>query len=163
VTGAGRQRGLLAAALLAVLAAAAAGRFRRIEVAGDSMRPVLEPGDRVVVMRTGAPRTGDIVACADPGHPDRTVVKRVAALPGGHLVLSDGTRLAAGHGYIVLGDNSNASIDSRHFGPIDLKSIIGRLIFRYVPEPRAGFISRRSARFAFETGLGHARSVEKLP
>jgi nickel-type superoxide dismutase maturation protease len=147
VTNAAHRRMLLASALLGVLVGVAAPRFRRIEITGESMLPVLEPGDRVVVVRAGRPRTGDIVACADPRNPNRTVVKRVAGL-------------AAGHGYVVLGDNAGASTDSRHFGPIDPNLIIGRLIFRYMPERRAGVILRRSARFAFETGVGPARSVE---
>lgn len=152
---------LLAMALLGVVAGLATRGFRRIEITGESMVPALEPGDRVVVVRAGRLRTGDIVACADPGNPNRTVVKRVAALPGGYLPLEAGAGVAAGNGYIVLGDNSDASTDSRHFGPIGANLIIGRLIFRYMPEHRAGVISRRSARFAFETGRRHARSVEK--
>jgi nickel-type superoxide dismutase maturation protease len=147
VTHAGHRRTALAAVLVGVLAGLAARRFRRIEITGESMLPALEPGDRVVVVRAGRPRTGDIVACADPDKPNRTLVKRVVAV--------------AGHRYIVLGDNSDASTDSRHFGPIDADSVIGRLIFLYFPERRAGIISRRSARFAFETGGRHARSVEK--
>jgi nickel-type superoxide dismutase maturation protease len=157
---AGHRRRLFATVLFGVLGGMAARRSRRIEITGGSMLPALEPGDRVVVVRAGRPRTGDIVACADPGHPNRTVVKRVAAVPGGYLRLEDGRDLAAGQGYIVLGDNSGASTDSRHFGPISLDLIIGRLIFRYLPERRAGVISRRSARFAFEPGGVHARSVK---
>jgi nickel-type superoxide dismutase maturation protease len=150
---------LLATALLGVLAGTAARRFQRIEITGESMVPALEPGDRVVVVRAGRLRTGDIVACADPRNPNRTVVKRVAALPGEHLDLDGGTSLAAGHGYVVLGDNSGASTDSRHFGPIGADLIIGRLIFRYLPDRRLGVMARRSARCAFEIGGRRARSV----
>ncbi len=105
--------------------------IRRIEVVGESMTPALEPGDRVIVLGVGRLRTGDLVACVDPRDRELVMVKRVAGRdPGG--------------GYIVLGDNSDASTDSRHFGPIDDNSIIGRLIYRYLPGPRAGFIWRRS-------------------
>jgi signal peptidase I len=104
--------------------------LRRIEVTGESMTPVLEPGDRVVVLGVGRPRTGDLVACIDPRDGERIMVKRVAGRdPGG--------------GFIVLGDNSGASTDSRHFGPIDGNLVIGRLIYRYLPGPRAGVIWRR--------------------
>ncbi len=105
--------------------------IRRIEVTGESMRPVLEPGDRVVVLGVGRPRAGDLVACVDPRDPGRVMVKRVA-------------RRDPGGGYIVLGDNPNLSTDSRHFGPIGGKLIIGRLIYRYLPAGRSGFIWRRS-------------------
>ena len=104
--------------------------IRRIEVTGESMSPALEPGDRVVVLGVGRPRVGDLVACIDPRDPERIMVKRVAGRdPGG--------------GYIVLGDNSSASTDSRDFGPIDDNLIIGRLFYRYLPAPRAGVIWRR--------------------
>ena len=104
--------------------------FRRIEVTGESMRPVLEPGDRVIAIGLGRPRPGDLVACVDPRDPARVMVKRVA---GRH----------SGGGYVVLGDNSDHSTDSRHFGPIAAKLIIGRLVYRYLPAARSGPIWRR--------------------
>lgn len=104
----------------------AARRIRRVEVTGASMQPALEPGDRVLVVRAGRLRTGDIVAFPDPRLPQRTMVKRVAA--------------AAGDGVVVLGDNPDASTDSRHFGPIRNESIVGRLVYRYGPEVRRGWI-----------------------
>ena len=156
-----RKRWLVSAGVLGATGLCTARRVRRVAVTGDSMSPTLQPGDRVLVLRAGQHRVGDIVACVDPRDPDRRLVKRVAAVPGGHLKVEGGVPLAAGPGYIVLGDNLRASTDSRHFGPIDTDLIIGRLFFRYVPEGRSGFISRRSARFAFDTGSGHARCVEK--
>lgn len=130
----------LAITILGTLVGLAARRVRRIEITGDSMLPVLEAGDRIVVVRAGRPRVGDVVACADPRHPGRkrTLVKRVAAGPGGYLQLEDGSRMSAGVGYILLGDNSRLSTDSRHFGPTSPKLIIGRLVFRYAPPGRAG-------------------------
>src|SRR5205823_12371876 len=73
--------------------------LRRVEVAGDSMRPTLEPGDRLVVWAPGPVRAGDLVAVRDPRNPARTVVKRVAAV--------------GGEGVAVVGDNPDASTDSR--------------------------------------------------
>ncbi len=156
-----RQRWLVAAAVLVAMGLCAGRRLRRVAVTGDSMLPILQPGDRALALRTGRHRVGDIVACVDPRNRHRSLVKRVAAVPGGHLEMEGGVPLAAGSGYIVLGDNSSASTDSRHFGSIDANLIIGRLFFRYLPEGRAGVISRRSARYACETERGHALSVEK--
>lgn len=104
----------------------AARRIRRVEITGLSMQPALRPGDRVVAIRAGRPRAGDIVAFPDPRSPRRTMVKRVVT--------------AAGGGVLVLGDNKSRSTDSRHFGLVYNNVIIGRLIYRYAPEARRGWI-----------------------
>lgn len=93
---------------------------RLVVVDGDSMRPTLEPGDRLVVLRL-PPRVGDLVALQREG---RVLVKRVAALDGGQLV--------------VHGDNAAASTDSRTFGPVAPSAVLGRVVYRYAPTARAG-------------------------
>jgi nickel-type superoxide dismutase maturation protease len=118
---------LVLVALVGTVAAVLLSRcFRRLEVEGESMRPTLVPGDRVVVRLGVRPRPGDVVALVDPRHPGRTVIKRVAAGP------------VEGAGYVVLGDNSSASTDSRHFGPVERRAIRGRVVWRYWPEDRRG-------------------------
>lgn len=97
---------------------------RRVEVAGDSMRPALEPGDRVVAVRARRARPGDVVVVRDPRHPARLLVKRVAEKGPG--------------GVVVLGDNPAASTDSRAFGPVT--GIWGRARYRYAPADRAGWL-----------------------
>jgi hypothetical protein len=48
------------------------------------MLPALAQGDRLVVIRTGSPLVGDVVALHDPVEPARLLVKRVVAvLPAG--------------------------------------------------------------------------------
>lgn len=94
----------------------------RVEVIGDSMRPALAPGDRLLVVRGARARVGDVVALADPTAPGRTVVKRVAALGPG--------------GVTVLGDNATASTDSRTWGPVPAASVRGRAVYRYLPDSR---------------------------
>jgi signal peptidase I len=42
--------------------------------------------------------------------------------------------------YLVLGDNSRSSLDSRYFGPIKRSAILGPVVFRYYPFNRAGQI-----------------------
>ena len=96
----------------------------RVEVRGDSMRPALEPGDRLVVVRGRRPRPGQVVAVADPRQPGRVVVKRVADVSAA--------------GVVVLGDNSAASTDSRHFGPVATAAVRGRVVYRYWPESSRG-------------------------
>ena len=117
--------------LVPVLGAAALGavglrRLLRLEVHGDSMRPGLQPGDRVLVLRTGRLRVGDLAAVRDPRDPARVVVKRVA---GGSPVT----------GWRVLGDDPDHSTDSRVFGAVGADLVVGRVLYRYHPSERAGF------------------------
>lgn len=88
------------------------------------MRPALEPGDRLLVVRGRRPRPGDVVAVVEPREGGRLVVKRVAEVDGS--------------GVTVLGDNAGASTDSRHYGPVAPGSVRGRAVWRYWPESRRG-------------------------
>ena len=98
----------------------------RVEVAGDSMRPALEPGDRLLVVRGGPVRVGQVVAVGDPRPTPRTLVKRVAAI--------------GPDGVTVLGDNAAASTDSRVLGPVPASAIRGRAFYRYFPDDRRGLL-----------------------
>jgi nickel-type superoxide dismutase maturation protease len=102
--------------------------LRRVVVEGDSMTPTLMPGDRLLVVRACRVRPGDLVAVLDPRQRDRTIVKRV--------------ELVNGDAVTVLGDKSDASTDSRVFGPVDRRDLRGRVIYRYWPEDRRGRLTR---------------------
>lgn len=95
-----------------------------MEVEGDSMLPALQPGDRLLVLRSFRVQVGDVVAVHDPRVPTRTVVKRVAGV--------------GPNGVTVVGDNAAASTDSRAFGPVPMAAIRGRVVYRYLPETRRG-------------------------
>ncbi len=88
------------------------------------MEPVLMSGDRLLVLRRRRPRVGDIVAVADPRPGGRLLVKRVVALQGDEV--------------LVEGDNRSSSTDSRHFGPVDRRAVLGRAVYRYGPPGRSG-------------------------
>jgi len=93
------------------------------------MRPVLEPGDRLLVVRRRRYRVGDLVAARDPRVPERIVVKRVKRVSGADM---------ARRQYEVQGENAEASTDSRHFGPVAHAGIVGRVVYRYGPPGRVG-------------------------
>lgn len=114
--------------LVAAAVTVALRRWRpvsRAEVHGDSMRPALEPGDRLLVLRARV-RPGDVVSFRDPRAGHRTMVKRAAARGPGGLT--------------VLGDNAGASTDSRSFGPVDPSGVRGRAVYRYFPDSRRGLL-----------------------
>ena len=94
----------------------------RYQVAGESMTPALTAGERVLVNRSAywlrRPRAGDVVVVRDPREPARLLIKRIE---GG----------ADGEGYRLLGDNPDASTDSRSFGPVSRDQILGKVWLRY--------------------------------
>lgn len=112
----------------ATVLAAVAARVRRFEVSGQSMRPTLEPGDRLLLLRTRRVGEGDVVVVPDPREGGRLVVKRVV-----------GTSVSD---VIVRGDNPDASTDSRTFGPVARAGIHGRVCYRYFPATRRGRLGR---------------------
>jgi nickel-type superoxide dismutase maturation protease len=97
------------------------------------MAPALRQGDWLLVesltYRTRPPRPGDVVLAADPRHPSRELIKRVAAVD-------------AVKGEVVLaGDASEASTDSRAFGPVPVTAIRWRAAARYWPPERVSVLS----------------------
>ena len=85
------------------------------------MAPGLLPGDRLLMRRCG-PRTalnvGAIVGFEDPRpHRGQLMIKRVASIDGDQV--------------FVLGDNAQASSDSRIFGPVKRSDIQWIVVRRY--------------------------------
>jgi signal peptidase I len=114
--------------------------FKTIEVQGDSMEPTLHEGERMLVSRAywlvGEIKDGDIVVIENP-YEDEVIIKRVYKTAGeivdlaevpeswditsGKYVVPEGT-------IYVLGDNRAVSQDSRHYGPFDLKHVVGKVV-----------------------------------
>jgi nickel-type superoxide dismutase maturation protease len=107
---------------LVTLAAVTSGLPRRIAVEGDSMAPTLLPGDRLLVWPVRRVRPGQVVAVR---HDGRLLVKRVAAV--GNL------------GVEVRGDNPTRSTDSRTFGALPRRAVVGQVLYRYAPSDRSGW------------------------
>jgi signal peptidase I len=157
-------RTLVSAAVYAILIVTFGFQVARVE--GQSMAPTLEDQDRLIVnklvYRIGEPRRGDIVMLYYPLDPNKSFVKRVIAEEGDTVRIVDGrvyvndVPLAddyvpqefRGHDdlapkviepgyYFVLGDHRNNSSDSRHWGLVPKKYIIGKVQLRWWPVPQA--------------------------
>jgi signal peptidase I len=128
-----------------------------------SMEPNLLPHDRVLVnkfiYRFRQPHPGEIVVLKPPSDPGRNYIKRVVATAGERVeiragrVYVDGRPLAesylrvatAGqygptvvpaHDVFVLGDNRGNSEDSRAFGFVPDRNLVGEAILIYWPPSR---------------------------
>ena len=92
----------------------------RFRVQGQSMLPILEPKDLVLVCYTVQVKVGDIVVLRHPFKTDVTLIKYVASVNEQGAVY-------------VLGTNLKESTDSRTLGWISPKLIYGRVQSRIRP------------------------------
>ena len=136
--------------------------FQVARVDGLSMAPTLEDHDRLIVNKLvyeiGEPRPGDIVMLYYPLNPEKMFVKRVIAREGdtvrivdGRVFVNDiplhdeyvpaefrshddwGPQVIQQGYYFVMGDHRNNSSDSRHWGPVPKKYIVGKVKVRWWP------------------------------
>ncbi len=155
---------LVSAAVYAVLIVTFGFQVARVE--GQSMAPTLEDQDRLIVnkfvYKIGEPRRGDIVMLYYPLNPEKSFVKRVIAEEGdtvrivdGRVYVNDiplkddyvppefrshddwGPQVIPEGYYFVMGDHRNNSSDSRHWGMVPKKYIIGKVQLRWWPVPTA--------------------------
>jgi nickel-type superoxide dismutase maturation protease len=120
-----RPMGLVWPILGLLALVAVRGRIDVVVVRGRSMAPTLLPGDRLLVARV-RPRTGDVVLAADPRASGRELIKRVAALDDA--------------GVTLRGDNPAGSTDGRNFGVVPAETVAWRVVARYWPMSRVGFV-----------------------
>ena len=138
--------------------------FQVARVEGQSMAPTLADQDRLIVnklaYRLDRPQVGDIVMLYYPLKPEKSFVKRVIAEEGDQVRIVDGKVyrndvlmddsfvpteyrshddfgpqvIPEGY-YFVMGDHRNNSSDSRHWGNVPEKYIIGKVQLRWWPLP----------------------------
>lgn len=113
---------------------------------------------------TDGPQRGHVVVIRVDEQNDELLIKRVVGLPGDVVEIHDGqvfvnnqplnepylSSITSGfYGPVtipplhifVLGDNRSFSNDSRNFGTIPLKNVVGRAWFSYWPSEQIGFIN----------------------
>jgi signal peptidase I len=136
--------------------------FQVARVDGESMTPTLENHDRLIVnklvYRWADPKVGDVVMHYWPEDPSKSFVKRIVAAEG-DTIRSDAGRIyrnevlmddsfilpqnrmqdtwgpivvRRGY-YFVLGDHRNNSSDSRLWGEVPKKYIVGKIQLRWWP------------------------------
>jgi signal peptidase I len=129
---------------------------RLFSIPSGSMEPTLEAGDRVIttslVYHFHPPKRGDVVVFRATALGGAALIKRVVAVAGDTVAVSNGALYVNGRrqpeAYVpgrrtdgdfppilvpdgelfVMGDNRNVSEDSRIFGPISMKTIIGKAV-----------------------------------
>lgn len=90
--------------------------YQEYRVEGDSMLPHLKNGDRVLVEKPENLQIGDIVVARHPFRQTPIIKRFTDFSTGGKLFLS--------------GDNPQESHDSRTFGAVPEKDILGRVVCR---------------------------------
>jgi signal peptidase I len=151
---------LLSAAVYATLIVTFGFQVARVD--GRSMAPTLEDHDRLIVNKLvyelGDPLPGDIVMLYYPVNPEKMFVKRVIAKENDTVRIVDGRvyvndvalhdeyvpeefrshddwgpiTVEQGY-YFVMGDHRNNSSDSRHWGRVPKKYIVGKVKIRWWP------------------------------
>jgi signal peptidase I len=154
------MRTLASAAVYATLIITFVFQIARVD--GQSMQPTLEDQDRLIVNKLAyqlhPPQIGDIVMLYYPLDPDKALVKRIVAGPGdtirsvaGRVYRNDalipdksipdnfrttdtwGPQIVSQGHYFVLGDHRNNSSDSREWGLVPRKYIVGKIELRWWP------------------------------
>ena len=156
----GGIRALFSAAVYATLIVTFGFQVARVD--GRSMAPTLEDHDRLIVNKLvyeiGDPLPGDIVMLYYPVNPEKMFVKRVIAQENDVVRIVDGRvyvndvalhddyvpeefrshddwgpiTVQQGY-YFVMGDHRNNSSDSRHWGQVPKKYIVGKVKVRWWP------------------------------
>jgi len=136
--------------------------FQPFIVKGQSMEPNFENGNYLIIdelsFRFRDPQREEVVVFRYPRNPSQRFIKRIIGLPGEKIeikagsimvndqILDESEYLPFGlqtpgniqislneNEYFVLGDNRISSFDSKQWGPLPRKNIIGRVYFRAWP------------------------------
>jgi signal peptidase I len=147
-----------------------------VHVLGSSMSLTLHDNDLLVASKISYkihdPQRGDIIVFQPPNGDSRDFIKRVIALPGDKIRITNSVvyingqvlhepylperwtynnnwpadgqdKLVPADQYFVMGDNRNHSSDSRSFGFVERDGILGKAEVRIWPLAQVGFITSK--------------------
>jgi signal peptidase I len=138
--------------------------FEPFVIPTGSMEPTLQPNDRIIVnkitYRFKEPQRGDVIVFKYPLNPKVIYIKRLIAYGGETLEIKNaqiyingkripesylppdtktydyGPQTVPDQCYFVMGDNRNNSQDSRFWGPLPAKNVLGKAIVLFWPPGR---------------------------
>jgi nickel-type superoxide dismutase maturation protease len=90
------------------------GLRKAFRVEGNSMLPTLKDGDVVLISPRACGKVGDIVLAKHPFKKSVKILKRIK-------------EFNAGDDAVLTGDNAEESTDSRTFGAVPVKYLLGRV------------------------------------
>lgn len=122
-----------------------------------------------VSYRTRQPRRGEVIVFRSPPEPKKYYIKRIIGLPGDTVTIDNkkitisnkdhpdgfvldesfivhhkqGNSLSTPvpeNSYFVMGDNRDASYDSRNWGPLPKEAIRGRVLLRLLPLSKIDYL-----------------------
>lgn len=92
--------------------------MKRFQIAEDSMRPTLVPGDEIVATSSRRPSFGEVAVFPHPEREDFWLVKRVSEPP---------IPLEPDQVWVVSDNSEATTVDSRTLGPIEVESVLARV------------------------------------
>jgi len=135
--------------------------FQPFLVSGASMEPNVSGNNYLIIdeltYRFREPSRGEVIVFRYPGDPSTFYIKRIMGLPGERVDIENGSvaingtkideseylkgigtsgtvhTVLDGNHYFVMGDNRSNSYDSRAWGPLDKKYVVGRALLRLFP------------------------------
>lgn len=146
--------------------------FQPFLVSGASMDPNISQNNYLIIdeltYRFRAPMRGEVIVFRYPGDASTFYIKRIMGLPGEQVDIAGGALFINGkkideseylkgtgtsgtvhvtldsNHYFVMGDNRGNSYDSRAWGPLDKKYVVGRALFRLFPFNRISLFEEKN-------------------
>ncbi len=141
--------------------------YQPVKVEGTSMLPGLEDQERIFVnkfvYRLEPISRGDVIVFRYPKDPSKSYIKRVIGVAGDRIHIVEGLVYVNGEplsedyvpqqyvdwrsqpeitipagSFFMMGDHRNMSSDSRDFGPVAEKFVVGKAVFGYWPVEKLG-------------------------